>query len=488
MFASPTRTVATRDPPSRAARRHLVIAVGALLAAFGASACGRTPALSSGPRVGRQPATQLLPVFTQSVNNDIDILFLIDNSMSMKEEQDNLRRNFPVFTRVLKDLPQGLPNVHIAVVSSDLGSGRSNDVPGCAAEGDRGRFQNVPRGACTAPRGSFIRAVGNQRNFDGDIDQAFSCIAALGTSGCGFEHQLQSLRVALDPQLMPDENAGFLREHAVLAIVLLTDEDDCSAPVGTGLFAPADTLSSDVLGPLSSFRCNEFGHLCDGKRVSRQAAANLQNCRSAEDGRLTKIEELVEFFKTLKADPNDVMVAAVAGPPTPYSVQLVRQPGRRGVDELQAQVTPSCQSANGTADPAVRIRDFVDAFGANGSLHSICADDFTPVMKGIGEEVARRASLECLAAPIADVDPDVAGVQARCEVFDETQYQGATLRELIPACSEAAPPCWRIQPSAKCAVSGIQMVVDRGGAAPAAGTRINVICETCEAPSDVRCR
>jgi hypothetical protein len=477
------------DVPARKHGNRVRVALAAsLLGAFGATACGRTPDLQGRPRIGRQPATKLLPVFTQSVNNDIDILFLIDNSMSMKEEQDNLRRNFPVFTRVLKDLPQGLPNVHIAVVSSDLGAGKFKGIPGCVASGDAGRFQNLPRGACTPPNGSFIRAVGNERNFDGDIDQAFACIAALGTSGCGFEHQLQSLRVALDPELMPKENAGFLREHAVLALVLLTDEDDCSAPVGTGLFDPGDTLASDTLGPLTSFRCNEFGHLCDGRRVPRGEATNLQNCRSAEDDRLLKIEELVEFFKTLKADPNDVMVAAVAGPPTPYSTQLVRQQSRGGGGELQPQIVPSCKSANGTADPAIRIRDFVEAFGANGSLHSICADDFTPVMKGIGEEVARRASLECLGAPIADVDPDAAGVQARCEVFDETQFQGATLRELIPACSEAAPPCWRIQPSAKCAVSGIQMVVDRGGAAPVAGTRINVICETCESPSDLRCR
>jgi hypothetical protein len=460
----------------------LAVFAAAMLAA---GACGRTPDLQPTPRIGRQPATKLLPVFTQSVNNDIDILFLIDNSMSMKEEQDNLRKNFPVLTRVLKDLPQGLPNVHIAVVSSDLGAGLLNDVPGCVGDGDRGRFQNTPRA------GSYLSAVGPDRNFDGDIVQAFACIAALGTGGCGFEHQLQALRAALDPELMPEENRGFLRENAVLAMVLLTDEDDCSAPRDTNgnntLFDSSD-LASQSLGPLSSFRCNEFGHLCDGKRPPRTPAANLQQCRSAEDGRLLRIADLVEFFKTLKADPNDIMVAAVTGPPTPYAVELVRQPGGRGAAATQPQVVPSCRSANGTADPAVRINQFVEAFGANGSMHSICADDFTPVMKRIGEEVARRASLECLSAPIADFDPDTAGVQARCEVFDETQFEGSTLRELIPACSDAPPPCWRIQPASKCALSGTQMVVDRGGVPPVAGTRINVICETCESPTDSRCR
>ena len=464
----------------------------AAMLATSAGACGRTPDLQPTPRIGRQPATKLLPVFTQSVNNDIDILFLIDNSLSMKEEQENLRKNFPVLTRVLKDLPQGLPNVHIAVVSSDLGAGLFDDVRNCTGQGDQGRFHSTPRGGCAGPRGSYLSAVGPERNFDGDIDQAFACIADLGTSGCGFEHQLQALRVALDPELMPDENRGFLREHAVLALVLLTDEDDCSAPRDKNgsnpLFDPSQ-LASQALGPFTSFRCNEFGHLCEGKRPPRTPVTNLQDCHSAEDGRLLRIADLVEFFKTLKADPDDVMVAAVTGPPTPYSVEVVRQQGGGGgTSTLLPQIVPSCRSANGTADPAVRINQFVEAFGANGSMHSICADDFTPVMKRIGEEVARRASLECLSAPIADFDPDTAGVQARCEVFDETQFEGSTLRELIPACSDAAPPCWRIQPSSKCALSGTQMVVDRGGLAPVAGTRINVICETCESPTDSRCR
>ncbi|MBC8132260.1 MAG: VWA domain-containing protein, partial [Deltaproteobacteria bacterium] len=270
-------------------------AIAYATASFG---CGRTPDLQPRRAIGSLPAMDLLPVFTQTVNNDIDVLFLIDNSGSMKEEQENLRRNFPAFTQVLKNLPQGLPNVHIAVVSSDMGAGRFTTVPGCPGPGDAGRFQSAARGVnCTGPRGSYISAVGSVRNFDGDIDQVFSCIAPLGTSGCGFEHQLQALRTALDPDLMPLDNRGFLRDEAVLAIVLLTDEDDCSAPPSSNLFDPGDTLVSDPLGPVSSFRCNEFGHLCAGQPPNRTAATNLRDCHSAEDGRLIRISEFVDFFK-----------------------------------------------------------------------------------------------------------------------------------------------------------------------------------------------
>ena len=67
-----------------------------------------------------KPAKNNTFTFQESVNRDIDILFMIDNSSSMAKSQANLVRNFPTFMNVLKMLPGGLPNVHIAVVSSAM--------------------------------------------------------------------------------------------------------------------------------------------------------------------------------------------------------------------------------------------------------------------------------------------------------------------------------------------------------------------------------
>ena len=67
----------------------------------------------------------------------------------------------------------------------------------------------------------------------------FTCIAALGEGGCGFEHTFASVLRALgaDGQgSAPFENQGFLRPDAYLAIVLVTNEDDCSATPGVPLF------------------------------------------------------------------------------------------------------------------------------------------------------------------------------------------------------------------------------------------------------------
>ena len=54
-----------------------------------------------------------------TVNRDVDILFVIDDSPSMHDKQTNLKANFPNFINVLNTIQGGLPDVHIGVV--DLG-------------------------------------------------------------------------------------------------------------------------------------------------------------------------------------------------------------------------------------------------------------------------------------------------------------------------------------------------------------------------------
>ena len=172
-------------------------------------------------------------------NRNLDLLFMIDNSSSMRLSQANLLTNFPTFMNVLKDLPGGLPNIHVAVVSSDMGAGdgivirlrrrrRQRRLPVRAA-----RDLHVDDAAAPARRSSPTSAA--PPNYTAaDIATVFSCIAALGEAGCGFEHQFASMLRALgaDGMPAPPENQGFLRADALLAIVMLTNEDDCSARRG----------------------------------------------------------------------------------------------------------------------------------------------------------------------------------------------------------------------------------------------------------------
>ena len=59
---------------------------------------------------------------TGSGSGNLDVLFMIDNSSSMTSMQQKLATQIPGFMTALQNLPSGLPNVHIAVVSSDLGA------------------------------------------------------------------------------------------------------------------------------------------------------------------------------------------------------------------------------------------------------------------------------------------------------------------------------------------------------------------------------
>src|SRR5690606_21079623 len=125
-------------------------------------------------------------------------LFVIDDSPSMLDKQTNLRNNFPNFINVLNTIEGGLPDVHLGVVSSDLGTSAASGSPGpgigsgpgsCSANGKNG---NLQLGQATAMvSGTFIsdiRASDGTRttNYAGTLSQAFSAMASIGASGCGF--------------------------------------------------------------------------------------------------------------------------------------------------------------------------------------------------------------------------------------------------------------------------------------------------------------
>jgi len=410
-------------------------------------------------------------LFQQVINRDIDIVFMIDNSLSMKPLQAKLATNFPVFMDVLKTLPGGLPNVHISVVSSDMGAGPYNEmqIPACRTGGDQGTFQTQQRlaqfcgmGSLNAGQNFIIGSAGGmQANYTGDIAAAFSCIAGLGDTGCGFEHQFASVLRALNadgnPAGVPPTNANFLRPNAYLGIVMVTNEDDCSAPPDSQLFNPASRFVSDQLGPLASYRCNEFGHACGGARPPRTPAAGgtvlTGTCKSAEDGTLLKVADVVTRIKSLKPDPSKILVAAIAGPPDPYVVET--GPATLGDDPIQQwpQIRHSCTAGDGTyADPAVRVDEWVRAFGANGVFQVICNDSFRDALQVIATRLGKLIGDPCVEGKVLDTAGNLwmqgGAAPPDCAVVDHSYNdQGIKIDTAVPSCvtSGGAAPCWEIQ-------------------------------------------
>jgi len=329
----------------------------------------------------------------------VDMLFVIDDSPETTLMQENLVRNFPVLMNTLQNSPQGLPDLRIAVVSTDMGAGDGSIASCDASGGKNGIFQYTARGDCTstglAPGATFIANNGVVQNYTGPLADVFACIARLGEQGCSFEHQLAAATRALgaDGRAPPEENQGFLRPEAYLFIIVVTNEDDCSAPPGSALFGSTSSGLDSPLGPPVSFRCNEFGHLCNGVKPPRQApngdvtsAVTLEGCVSAEDaGMLIPVSKVVEQLRSLKRFPDQqIAVATVAGPPTPYTVKW-HAPTSRDTGPWP-EMAQSCTASDASwADPAVRLTQWAAAFGNNGASVSVCNTDYAPSFQRFGD-------------------------------------------------------------------------------------------------------
>jgi hypothetical protein len=429
---------------------------------------------------------------TQKINNNLDLLFMVDNSSSMTAMQHKLLEQLPNFMNVLESLPIK-PNLHVAVISSDMGAKSDVDI-GCTPLGDQGGFFSQPEGACTATTltagSSFISDVDGVANFTDPIATVFQCVALLGASGCGFEHQLASIDRALGADGLgppPSQNAGFLRPDAYLGIVMLTNEDDSSAPADTTIYSlngsPQSITNPD--GPIDNYRGNggpRGGHLCRDLNAGspnmgyatppltppQDATGNpqtlqLADCKDNDSGSsaLIPVSKFVNDIKSLKPDPdNQILIGEIVAPAVPYAVEWVPGMPQSGNAELWPQVMHSCGAAGADhvnpdpstqtvsdgsfGDPGVREVQFANAF-PNSVVASICDSDYSQSMLAIAEQLTQFFTPPCIESKIqndANGNPD-------CSVIENlTDDSGNQTHPAIANCNENGntPPCWTLVP------------------------------------------
>jgi len=432
------------------------------------------------------------PAFAQAAagkapRGAVDILFMIDNSSSMAPLQQQLAAGFDAFMSIIDGLPGGTPDLHIGVVSSDMGVG-DDSIASCNGQGgDRGSLNDVPRGACTQtnldPHDHFIalrtEADGSRSaNYTGStLSEVFGCIARLGETGCGFEQPFSSVKHALDPALAPPNNLGFLRREAFLAVIMITNEDDCSANPGVSLYDTSSNLSiTSPLGPLTNFRCNEFGHLCGGYHPPRTATGPLQGCESNEaEGYLESVSSFVAFLRGLKSDPARVFVASVAGPATPYQVH-VRPPSFPDTADWP-EIGHSCSTVDGGfADPAVRLNQLTESLGPYGRFESICGDSMYTPLRRIAATMTRPLRDACVSRPSSP---------PACQVVDRwTDGDGIKHAAVLPSCADASgiTPCWSLVDDPSCRATEQHLAVDRGGASVPTGLMTAIDCASLPLP------
>ena len=228
----------------------------------------------------------------------LDILFVIDNSGTMAEEQINLAQNLPGWST----------SSTTSRTPRELGAGRYPDhgdhhrygpfaVHGFYPDGytpakgapvaspclDRlSDFQNSTTnavGACLSvceqsvtlnDGNDFIRWNGEETNVNAldlnnnqlsgvaAVTAALECFGPQGISGCGYESPLEAMTQALNPN--KPWNSGetpFLRDDALLAIAIVTDEADCSTrPDGRSPLTRCSTPGPSIRTMIKKYICD----------------------------------------------------------------------------------------------------------------------------------------------------------------------------------------------------------------------------------------
>jgi hypothetical protein len=153
----------------------------------------------------RQDVTILKPgkadVLFQNPPTEVDILLIVDDSGSMEGEQVKLAAGFAEFVEFF-DVAD--VDYHIAVTTTDM-----------TAEGLRGELVEV----------DGTRVIDRDTE---DAETVFRAMVEVGILGSGLEKGLETALRALTEPLASGENAGFLREDALLSVIFVTDEEDAS--------------------------------------------------------------------------------------------------------------------------------------------------------------------------------------------------------------------------------------------------------------------
>ena len=69
------------------------------------------------------PEAQTNQNFMLNPAREVDVLFLVDKSPTMRDEQASLAQNFPRFIEVLENIKGGMPDLHLGVITQDMGAG-----------------------------------------------------------------------------------------------------------------------------------------------------------------------------------------------------------------------------------------------------------------------------------------------------------------------------------------------------------------------------
>ncbi|MCP4198456.1 MAG: hypothetical protein GY762_15005 [Proteobacteria bacterium] len=434
----------------------------------------------------------------------VDLLVVVDNSKSMKEEQQILATGFFTLINSLVNPTSDWPyppvdNMRVAVVSSDMGlqwgeegslGGSPVGIPQCDGLGDNGEFQlpsggtitvesdviqcEVDAGQCPCETGGASCPVPSDwsctggtcsgpptvncpsslfggedwaENSEGDnldIAREVACMSDLGITGCGFEQQLEASVKGLSTY------QDFMKPEHLLAVLVVSDEEDCSI-ADSALFSTAE-WDFDEGGYMVNVACNWHDEQPDDQYLfptNRYMASWLQLKGGMRAGVVFAAIVGVPRNTTCQGGGN-ALSQCLAEDEMQYVTTLRGDPPNE-----RTYFAYACQRAGVTdATPGRRYVEVAQEFGDNGYVYSICNEDWSPAMADIANLIAVAVGSSCYEdslvwAPLSQENQELENClecgTAVCNlVYEYEQGYECDAEESLKACEErllaADPP------------------------------------------------
>ncbi len=393
----------------------------------------------------------------------VDILVVVDNSRGMQNSQQELARTLVGLERAL--IQRGM-DTHVMFTTTDYGNPACTPfqpegyTPAAGAPVASACTERLPdftglgggpvvEESCTEVCPSGVRPTGNYVHFsptednvprvagvdiDGDgmndssAAQALACLAPMGISGCGYESPLESMLQALNPGAAWNQGPNaFMREGATLAVMMLSDEVDCSVDDYSMMTDPLYMETHPDIGEqiATSALCWNAGVSCTGP----DAQGVYSDCQAAMPTTLQPVsrytDHLVTNLRNVAGKP--VVMVGISGVPlvTDHATLPPYTPVQGGVLDLEFHdwvdgeypagdllpedvgngvtvemqeylfgIGPGCTAVEGPGGvgiqglPPVRVRQVCEALNVSDALEdqrccleSICDEDYRPALE-----------------------------------------------------------------------------------------------------------
>ncbi|MCH9684986.1 MAG: hypothetical protein K0V04_26350, partial [Deltaproteobacteria bacterium] len=267
---------------------------------------------------------------------------------------------------------------------------------------------------------------------DSPVAQALACVGPQGVNGCGYESPLETMLQALNPKAVwndgPDDDnpnpTPFLRDGALLALAVITDEADCSVKeysiMDDVAYQNTDPDSGDP--EQSSAICWNAGVECTGPDVD----GVFSECHSRPEELMQPTWRYTDYLieELRENQGKEVIMLGIVGIPlvTDHNPDPPFEPTAGGVFDLEYRnwrdgqyplgdilpeefgnnvnaadkqfdfgIGPGCTGTDslgaftGQAIPPVRVKEVCEALNTDDKvlccMESICDEDFSAALR-----------------------------------------------------------------------------------------------------------